>query len=415
MTQAASKRVLFVGFPEPGHLNPLIPVAQHLVAQGHAVAFFTHDDVSARLASAGLDGPAFNVTRKTPTRIAGPRTRTLGRILGDPVARKKWFHYLMYGTLDDQLAGLRASIAEFRPDILAVDPLAYAGVIVAEQLGIPWAGISTQLSCLAPPTWDCPMFETLRELESTRDAELAKHGVAVSFRAGDMISRWLNVVFTTESFIPRTLSGNHYSFHVGPCRPRGRRGDEPEFPWNRLQAGVPLVYMAYGAAAQLSFDASLFATIAEATRALGAQVVMSLGDLADEPFVRELPAHVIAVPFAPQIALLGRATAMVGHGGANSVMESLDAGVPSLILPLTHEQPLQGRFIETAGAGFQVAPARLSVELATQFLGRLLADGSPERARAASIRESYAACDGAATTCELLVRLADSKAPIPLA
>jgi MGT family glycosyltransferase len=409
------KRVLFVAFPEPGHLNPLIGVAQRLAAQGHAVAFFTHDDVSARLANAGLDGPAFQVGSKVPTRYAGPRTRTLGRILGDPVARKKWFYYLLFGTLDAQIEQLRANVAAFRPHVLAVDPLAYAGSIVAEQLGIPWAGISTQLSCLAPPTWDCPLVDAIRELEPTRDAEIAKHDVALSFRAGDVISRWLNVVFTTDSFIPRALSNNHYSFHVGPSRPHGRRGDEPEFPWDRLDPGAPLIYMAYGGAAQLSFDATLFQTIAEATHTLGAQVVMSLGDLVDEPFVAELPAHVIAVRFAPQVALLARAKAMVGHGGANSVMESLDAGVPSLILPLTHDQPLQGRFIESAGAGFHVAPAQLTVELATRLLGRLLADASPERARTAAIQASYAACDGAAATCELLVRLADSMAPIPLA
>ncbi|HEY4176416.1 MAG TPA: glycosyltransferase [Kofleriaceae bacterium] len=406
-------RVLLVAIPEPGHLNALIGVAQHLTANGHEIAFFTHDDITPRLVRAQIECPAFFISQKPPPRIAGPRTRALGRILNDPAWRTKWFYYLMFGKLDAQIKRLREVIEEFRPDVISVDPMAYAGVIAAEQLGIPWAAVSPLLSSLAPPGWDCPMFEALRELESVRAQAFAKHGVEATFRAGDAISPWLNVVFTTEAFIPRELSGNLHATHVGPSRPRGRRGDEPDFPWDRL-TDAPLIYMAYGAGAQLSFDSQLFTTIAEATQTLGAQVVMSLGDLASEPFARDLPAHVVTVPFAPQRALLARATAMVGHGGANSVMESLDAGRPSLILPLTHEQPLQGRFLEAAGAGFHVAPAELTPVNALDLLGRLLAASSSQRARAAEISESYAARDGAITTSELLVQLAKSRAPIPV-
>ncbi|HEY4057774.1 MAG TPA: glycosyltransferase [Kofleriaceae bacterium] len=398
-------RVLFVAFPEAGHLNALVCVAQQLVAAGHTVAMFTHDSVTERLSRAGLEIPTYSVVNRGPTRVVGPRTRALGRVLADPAWRTKWFHFLLFGTLDAQIECVRAAVAEFRPDVIAVDPMAYAGVIVAEQLGIRWAGISPLLACLAPSAWDCPMFASIRELEPVRDAAFAKHGVRATFRAGDAVSPWLSTVFTTEAFVPRALSGNASVVHVGPSRPRGRRGDEPEFPWDRIDPTLPLVYMAYGAAAQLSFEPAVFTAIAEATRALGAQAVMSLGDLANEPFARELPPHVVAVPFAPQLALLSRASTMIGHGGANSVMEALDAGRPSLILPLTHEQPLQGQFIEAAGAGFHVAPAELTPERATDLLARLLDVTGPVQTRAREIGASYAASDGAATAAALLVQL----------
>jgi len=407
-------RVLLVAIPEPGHLNASICVAQNLVASGHEIAFFTNDDITPRLARAGLECPGFHVAKKNPARFAGPRTRTLGKLLGTPAWRVKWTYYLLLGTLDAQIARLREVVAEFRPDVISTDPMAYAGVIVAEQEGIPWAGVATNLACLAPPDWDCPMFEDLRAHVAKRDEVFATHGVTVTFDRGDAISPWLNVVFTTETFIPRSLSGNQHAHLVGPSRPRSRRGDEPEFPWDRLDPKRPLIYMAYGGGTQMSFDAAIFSTIAEATRPLGAQVVMSLGDLANEAFARELPPHVVPVSFAPQLALLARATAMVGHGGANSVMESLDAGRPSLILPLTHEQPLQGRFVEAAGAGFHVRPEDLTVPLATELLGRLLEDTSSQRARAQEIGASYATRDGAATTSDLLVRIAQTRTPVPL-
>src|SRR5262249_27043074 len=142
---------------------------------------------------------------------------------------------------------------------------------------------------------------------------------------------------------------NSHSFMVGPSLPFGERGDAPAFPWERLQEDGALVLAAFGG--KWSPPAAALEAIAQALRADEGQLVLALKERISEPFVQKLPEHVIAVEYAPQLALLARARAMITHGGANSVGECLAAGRPMLVVPLLHDQPLSALLVERAGAG----------------------------------------------------------------
>jgi MGT family glycosyltransferase len=404
-------RVLLVVFPEPGHLHVPVCVAQRLAGAGHPLAFFAQHDLRERLTRAGLDAPTFFVGDPPPWQAAGARTRAVGRVLADPRWRARWMRKVFLGSVPAQLTALRACVASFRPDVLCVDPMAYAGAIVAEQERLPWAAVAPTLAGLGPPSWPCPLFEAMREQAPAREALLHDQGVTLSERGGELVSPWLNVAFTTEAFIPRALSGNRGSFLVGPARPLGARGDETAFDESQLTGDRPAVYMAFGAGAQTAFAPATFIHAAEAAARLGVQLVAALGDLLDEPFARALPGDVVALRYAPQRRLLARVDAMIGHGGANSVMECLDAGKPSIILPLAHEQPLQARFIEASGAGLWCEPTDLTTERAASMLGALVAAGSTQRRRAREIGEDYAHHDGAAEAAALITELATERRP----
>ena len=123
-------------------------------------------------------------------------------------------------------------------------------------------------------------------------------------------------------------------------------------------------------------------------------LVAAMGELAEGFRARGLPPGIQCEPFVDQPAVLERADLVVTHGGANSVMEALTAGVPLLLSPLCNDQPHDLAFIERSGAGRGIDLDVASVDEIRGALRELLADG-PERAAAARIAASYRAHDGA--------------------
>src|SRR5204863_418991 len=117
-----------------------------------------------------------------------------------------------------------------------------------------------------------------------------------------------------------------------------------------------------------------------------------------------LPENVLAVRYAPQLALLPRVSAFVTHGGANSVMESLYFGAPLLIHPICNDQFHNANFIEASGVG-----QRINLETATpgqcwEALSALLAPGKV-REKVGVVSASYRARDGAREAARLIEEL----------
>ncbi|MEU0883404.1 nucleotide disphospho-sugar-binding domain-containing protein [Lentzea sp. NPDC005914] len=78
------------------------------------------------------------------------------------------------------------------------------------------------------------------------------------------------------------------------------------------------------------------------------------------------PAENIDVrPWFPQPAVLKHASAFISHGGMNSTMEALHAGVPLVIVPQTPEQAANGDRVAELGLGERIddhAELRAAVE-----------------------------------------------------
>lgn len=406
------KKILIVTIPEKGHINPMIGIAQYLQQAGYELAFFAAADISTQLRAAGLHQQVFYNTAPEP--VAADfvtRGKAFVEKLADKAWLRKWIKTLLIEAVPQQVQLLREVVTAFEPELIVTDPMVYAAVIVANENNIPWAGVSSSLNPITPGDWRCELTETLDELEQQRRALLTTAGWQPRFKVSDVLSPWLNIVFSVEAYMPREHCGNNYSFYVGHSFPAGKRGDEANFPFERLVPGRKKVYMSMGS--QIYYHPQLFATVAAALGEEDIQLVFSINELYDDAAFRQtLPGNVIAVRYAPQLQVLQQMQLVITHGGANSVLESLATGVPVALLPVCNDQFLQARFVTNAGVGVVLDVANPSVAVYRSQLLPLLHADAREQSRAATIAAAFKKKGGAAEAAALITALYNTRKPV---
>lgn len=393
-------RVLLASSAEKGHLNPLVGVAQWLRRAGHHVGWLAVPEAASQLAS--LDVEVLDLQAPPPAHRHLTGGEALARLVLEAEALRGWIRSLLLDAAPGLVEPVRRVFRSFRPDVAALDGMLYPAVLAAHAEGVPWVGVSSALTLLEPPGFDSELLRTVRSLSAEREALFAGHGLHPAFRTCECLSDRLNVIFATESLVgddaplpPRTVL-------VGPSLPPGPRGDEAPFPFAALD-GRPLAYVSFGS--QISWQPDAYRIVARAAAALGVQAVVSAGDLAAEPaFLRSLPAGTVVVPYAPQLELLRRASLLVSHGGANSVMEALAHGVPMLLLPVCNDQFLQAHYVSRSGVGLVLEREALGEKRCTEALGQLLADPAC-RLAASRAQASYRERNGARLAAEAVARV----------
>jgi UDP:flavonoid glycosyltransferase YjiC (YdhE family) len=118
-----------------------------------------------------------------------------------------------------------------------------------------------------------------------------------------------------------------------------------------------------------------------------------------------LPEGVVHVPSAPFSELLPRCAAIVHHGGIGTMAQGFAAGIPQLVMPMSHDQPDNAARACGLGVAEELPPKRFRGNLVAEALRRLL--DSPEVARncdavAARLRDARPI----ERTCELIESLA---------
>lgn len=382
------KRVLFVVLPERGHFHPMLGPAARLEAMGFEVAFYAPQDIRAPLAEAG-------VSRCYVPSGRGPlerENRGLGfsSLLQDTERLSEWIGAMLVDAVEPEIAPLTEVVHDFRPAAIAMDAMAYAGGIVAGEQGIPWVCLSTSLNPVVPDSFDSPLIRTTRALDPRRAALFARHGQpGLRFRVSDVLSPHGTLTFTTEALVGRPPPDARV---VGPSR--------PVHPRCSVRTGLdfadgrPLVYMSLGT--QAYHRPQWFELVFDAVRGTDLALLAAVGDEVQAQMLRpSQPANVRCEPFVSQLDVLASASAFISHGGANSVMEGLSAGVPLLLSPICNDQFHNLLFVENAGAGRLVDLDRLSAgSLRSELIGAVSA-ASPLRAGAQRVRASYLAQDGA--------------------
>jgi MGT family glycosyltransferase len=126
--------------------------------------------------------------------------------------------------------------------------------------------------------------------------------------------------------------------------------------------------------------------------------------VAPPEMVGPVPAHILVSPSVPQLELLARCSAVVTHGGVNTVNECLALGLPMVLAPIRDDQPIVAGRVAAVGAGIQVRFGRVqSAEMAAALRSVL---GNPAyRAAARRIGDSFVLAGGASAAADHLEKL----------
>ncbi|MFL6111338.1 MAG: glycosyltransferase [Catenulispora sp.] len=379
-------RFLFVSLPLTGHVNPMAAVAGALSARGHDVAWAGSESYLRPLV-----GPEA-VIQPIPLR---PHRRQADH--GMAATKTRWEEYIV-PHCRVSLKGVDKAVRAFEPDVLAVDQHAVAGALVAHRYGLPWVSMAPTMMELNRP------YRALPKVEAWIHGHLAAMWTSAGLPGEPphdlRFSPHLLVAFTGEA-LTGPLSYPDNAVLVGPAL--ARRPPGPDFPTGWIDPGRRLVLVSMGT---LSAETShgFYQRAIEALRPLGDRVQAVL--TSEPEAVSDLPEHVLVRPRVPVLELMPRLSAVVSHGGLNTVCETLAHGVPLVVAPIKGDQPINAAQVVAAGAGRRVSFARVRPQALREALLAVLDDPAHRRA-AARIRDSFAAAGGAAAAADHLTRLAE--------
>jgi zeaxanthin glucosyltransferase len=376
-------RFLFVILPVTSHLNPALAIAGELTENGHEVAWCGPESDLRPLV-----GPAATVY---PT---GKRSYRQYAESGMAAARVLWDGYLIPVNRFIRAAADRA-VAEHRPDAVVVDQYALAGALAALRHKARWATLCTGAMELTPPA-DLP------DLAAWVQAQLARVWAMTDLPADDAIdlrfSPDLTVALTTSALTGAApLPAN--CVLVGPAL--GPRPAVPGFAWDGWDPGRRHVLVTVGTVSEHMARDFYLRAVAALEPMAGLQAVL----VASDDLIPEPPRHVLTAARVPMLDLLPRLDAVVCHGGMGTATEALAHGVPLVVAPIRHDQPVVARQVAEAGAGVEVSfESATPAELADAMSAVLEEPGY--RASARRIGDSFAAAGGARAAAAHLAALA---------
>lgn len=381
-------RVALLTTTQHGHLNPYIPVVNALRAAGSEVALL--------LLSA--DGGALDERRRRAlggaTQVHGIGQIEMAPWSGDPAGIGPM---LQSSPVAEQTAdALRATA----PDFALVDslPITASAMVGAQASGVPYGMIWANLGGVCPAEHRRGRWAYDEQVSDY----LTRHGVLWSTRTHSARSPLLNLMPSIPALVGDDGVTDDGVQLVGLPGAAGTRGDEVDFPGlDRLDPDRPVVYVSFGTIFYRRPE--LLRTVILGAAATGAQVIASVGELAEE---LALPDDVLTAPYLPQREVLERADVFVTHGGYNSVAESIRAGTPMLVIPLAVDQPVQAYFVGSAGFGTALDPAAVTERTVADAVTDLL---DPARDYRARLRAARPECgDAAARSAELVVKTVEA-------
>ncbi|MBV1851186.1 glycosyltransferase [Catellatospora tritici] len=382
-------RFLFHSLPLTGHVYPMAAVAQELTGRGHDVAWVGVETVLRPLL--GPQAPVY------PTGL--PLYRGELRDRGMTATRSRWKGYVVPHTRFT-LPAVRRAVAEFGPDVMAVDQHAIAGALAAHLGGVRWATLAPTSMEIARPYTGLPRVEAWIR------------GVLASLWTGAGLpgepphdlrfSPHLVIAFTGAALAGEDLA--EQVALVGPAL--SVRPPVGDFPWDRLAADRQRLLVTAGTLALDTAD-GFHRRLLDAVAPLRdrVQVILVSPEAAD---AGAYPPDVLVCRQVPMLELLPRVHAVVTHGGLNTVCEALAHGVPLVVAPITSDQPVNAEQVAAAGAGVRVRFDRSTPDQLREAVLAVLDDPGYRQA-ARRVQESFRQAGGAAAAAARLERLAEAE------
>jgi UDP:flavonoid glycosyltransferase YjiC (YdhE family) len=409
-----------------GDINPLIAIALELKRRGHVPVMALPAVYEPKIRPLCLEFHAVRPDIDPTNSILVEMVYDIKK--GTEHGLRDFLFPALRQTYDDLLA---AATQPVRADLLLLGELNYAGPIVAEVTGIPWASYVLAplsfFSAFDPPV--LPMYPRLAR------ADRAVPGLGrVIRRLARFVSRkWPEPVYALRRELGLKKGANplfdakHSPFLVLALFSRVLGTEQKDWPEHTqitgfcyydadagnqalpphlekfLDEGPPPVVFTLGSAAVLAAG-KFYEFSAKAAIRLGIRAVLLIGSDPRNRLRKKLPESICVAEYAPYSALFSRAALVVHQGGVGTTAQCLRAGKPMLIMPYAHDQPDNGRRMRRLKVARVIQRVNYTPLRVARRLKSMLAEPQLAR-RARSVANRLSREDGVGAACDTLEEL----------
>jgi len=384
-------RVLISSTRFSGHLNPLLPYADALIARGHDVAVAAPEATSRRLAQAGIT----HLPVGEPAEEAAEASRrsidaASGAQAVQAAAADHFAGLLSRASLPD----LTRIIADWRPDLVFRESLELGALVAAAAAAVPCCRVGVHCG-----RGEMDFFPHL-----VASVDRLRSGVGLP--GDDGASLRSEAVFSAfPAFMDNGVDwlGTQQPFRVRPALAAMPPAGAERPTWAPAE-GEAFVYVTLGTVSGRSEKSrTAYRAVLEALSTLPVRALLTTGPIMPREELGTIPPNVAVEAFVPQSEIMPRAQAVVCHGGSGSLIGALAHGLPTVVMPLFADQPHNAASVARAGAGLSVTDRTAPVLRAA--IARVLADEDIRRT-ARRISEDIARMPAVEEAVERMVALA---------
>jgi MGT family glycosyltransferase len=430
-------RFLFTCWPFDGHIVGPMVIAAAVRERGHDVAIYTGETGRATVEREGFELLPFRAVDEERAyenmRTLESRVQGIGPSGGRQLLRT--FREWLVETIPNQVADLQPVLEEWKPDVVMTDLSMWAPVVILwEATPIPVVAYQTLMGPLIPGP-DAPPWGLGKAPPRTRRARAAARTITtVTELAGTGLRRRLDELRREHGLAPMGCTFNAFTARL----PLYLVGSLAELDYNRRDLPDTVHYLGaciWRPPPNAETSAWLDAIPAERPWVHATEATLHYGDpfilraavqgLADAPVEvimttgrQRDPEELDLGPLAPNMhltrwlshgELMPRCEVMVTAGGTSTILSSLQAGVPLVVVPTNWDKPDNARRIVEAGVGVSLAPKKCTPEGLRAAVEEVLGDPS-YRENAGRVAELLASAPGPPRAAELLEELARANA-----
>ncbi len=418
-------RIVLSNIGTYGDTNPLIAIALELRRRGHTPVMALPEVYRSRIAPLGLE---FHALRPD---IDPGNTKLVEMIYDVKKGTETGLREFLFPVLRETYSDLLdAATKPERADLLLLGELNYAGPIVAEVTGIPWASY-----VLAPfsffSAYDPPVLPPYPRL--ARADKVKGMGRAMKRLARFVTRKWPEPIYELRRELGLKKGKNpifdakHSPNLVLALFSRVLGVEQKDWPENTLIAGF-CYYDAESGNAELPVELKKFLSAGEApvVFTLGSAAVLAAGDFYEQSAraakklgvravllvgtdprnrpQQELPDSICVAEYAPYSKLFPHVSLAVHQGGVGTTAQCLRAGRPMLIMPYSHDQPDNARRMKRLGVARVIQKAHYKPWRVARKIRAMLAEPEFEE-RARKRAEEMARENGVKAACDALEKL----------
>lgn len=385
-------RIVIATLGSLGDLHPQIALAIELRKRGHDIIFTSHQEYAEIIEPLGFkfrrlrpDGTPVN----TPEEIA----KMMDLKTGSEYTVRQWLLPSLRDTYNDLLDSSKDA------DFLIAGEIVYAAPLVAEKLGIPWA-----ISALAPIAFFSaadpsviPLFpflaklrgfgtplnqgivkllksvtrswaEPIHQLRAELGLALLNNNPIVDKSPNLVLAMFSSILAKPQTDWPQNTIITGFTFYDGSQNSAEISPEIHQF----LAAGEPPIVFTLGSAAVMT-PGTFYQESIQAATLLGRRAILLIGANTPPDCLTE---DIIAVRYLPYSQIFSLASAIVHQGGIGTTAQALRAGVPTLIMPYSYDQPDNAARVARLGTSRTISRQHYTRARVARELQALLANPS---------------------------------------